>query len=819
MEQKLLDWIKGQQSIIDQVIYDAGNTYYKINKLKDNFSFDFAECQSESFNLINNKDLCYDRPNTAFVYSLWYHARRVNTFIKFFASAILKSDNKVIEIFDLGAGTGAVQFAVGLVYLGMKAVGINPPSIRLINIDSSPIMLYYNRDFLWKSFLSHYPVLQDNSAFITEYSINSWNVNPDLQVSNPWLVASYLFDMSDQKDIVTKDFLALINYYKPDTFLLLTSNQSEKVKLFHSVIERIKSEGYLVDNIKDSSLLFDGFLNKVNAFRSELGKLHPGRGVSSSTNWRDSSFIGAILKQTTARLNLTTKPSFNKIDLYNPKIKVRKDVVLSNEQRDASIFLERASIIIGPAGSGKSIVITEKIKNICENGGYSPSIEILITSFNKGLIRKLGDWIENLLKPNYGRREFIKDIYGHADETCKFYFNNSTIANITLLNFDLLPTQLAKLTAGKLIFDEQHKYNIANCISQLKLEEKIVDNKHDSILNPEFIYEEYHRIFYGLSIKNEDDYLKIERKGRWIGLKREQRELIYKCIKKYEAHNDRNNIDSIISRRKLFLNKLITGNFNLKYDYIFVDEFQDCTKADYEIFYNMIKDVNNLTLAGDLAQAIHIGKSADIPRDEKMRRRKYFLLDGSYRLPHRISESIKNLSSVIVERWRKNEATKEIAPVKNSPPGARPIIIYATSMDSMVQKVKAVLEVYFSYDIKKISILEKDNDFFSALSKIGVSCETDTILKLKGLEKECILWSTRIDIDDENEAYEFVYTILTRTSSILIIALSDTTKIYYKKIINYLDQDKIILWDQQTKDKYKSFCEAVKVEMVSDDNE
>lgn len=34
------------------------------------------------------------------------------------------------------------------------------------------------------------------------------------------------------------------------------------------------------------------------------------------------------------------------------------------------------------------------------------------------------------------------------------------------------------------------------------------------------------------------------------------------------------------------------------------------------------------------------------------------------------------------------------------------------------------------------------------------------ILRLKGLEKDYILWSTRIGINDDKEFYEFVYIIL-----------------------------------------------------------
>ena len=112
-EQQLFSWLASQQSTLDQFIYKSGLDYFTQNKSKPNFVYDIGECQSESYNLINNQDLCYDRANTAFAYSLWYHARRVNTFLTFFAKKLLTTQETEIEIFDLGAGTGAVQWAKG----------------------------------------------------------------------------------------------------------------------------------------------------------------------------------------------------------------------------------------------------------------------------------------------------------------------------------------------------------------------------------------------------------------------------------------------------------------------------------------------------------------------------------------------------------------------------------------------------------------------------------------------------------------------------------------------------------------------------------
>lgn len=95
------------------------------------------------------------------------------------------------------------------------------------------------------------------------------------------------------------------------------------------------------------------------------------------------------------------------------------------------------------------------------------------------------------------------------------------------------------------------------------------------------------------------------------------------------------------------------------------------------------------------------------------------------------------------------------------------------------------------------------------MNRIGISSETDTILSLKGLEKECVVWSTRIPLEFEKEVYEFAYTILTRTSSILIVALSDNSQEVYKPIIGLLKKDRLIFWDKATEDRFERFCEAV----------
>jgi len=431
-EQQLFSWLTSQQSTLDQLIYKAGLDYFTQNKSKANFVFDIGECQSESYNLINNQDLCYDRPNTAFAYSLWYHARRVNTFLTFFAKKLLATQETNIEIFDLGAGTGAVQWAVGLVLQAMKEAQLKIPNVRIVNIDSSPFMLDYSKEFLWKQFCLKYPYC--NSLKI-DYEVNSWNNKRKISVSNPWLSASYLFDISDDKDVIKNDFISLVNTYNPTTVLLLTSAQPKKKELLSALSSEFKKVGYKTDEVLSSSLIFKGNLPSVNSFRKQLYTETKIPSIAREASWTDSSFVGTILtKPVQKEMFGVSQTKIETFSLYNPPLKIRRDIELNDLQKKAAKNRSQPAVIIGPAGCGKSVVITERIRNIVNENNYNPNLKILITTFNKGLVKGLGDWLADILDNTKFKRRFDKNFHGYDDGSSHFTFTNSTETNIRLIS-------------------------------------------------------------------------------------------------------------------------------------------------------------------------------------------------------------------------------------------------------------------------------------------------------------------------------------------------------------------------------------------------
>jgi len=819
MQKQLLDWLSGQKSTIDSVIYQAANMYYKYHSTTlgfQNLDYDIGVTTVESFNLGKGGDLCYDRPTIGYTYSLWYHARRVNTFLMYFLQELLAADPREnLDIFDLGAGTGAVQWAVGLVYAGMKACNRPVPTITIINVDSSPFMLEYNRTFLWQKFLIAYP---DCREIACSFNVNSWSTPAEGSGARAWVVSSYLFDHVENKEFLADGFQALVRLYKPDRVMMLTSAQQAKKEQLALVSEAIKAVGYQVAPYQAAKPLFTGALPLVTqvrrALRTKKGLPIPNYEVS----WDDHSFTAVALCRVQAGLGFEkeTTESIRALHLYLAPLVVRRDIELNDQQRRAARHSNRPAIISGPAGCGKSVVITERIKNLVQERKYDPNLQILLTSFNKQLIATLYGWLKELLDEK------------HCTPTMDgFRFKGSTKRNITCLWFDVLPTRLG-LLKGTIEMNDWHTTMMQAAIKKVsKDNESQTLHRHAKVLNTEFLLEEFHRVYYGLGYDEGDQYLTQPRPGRGtnpqINAGKLRRQLVWECFQHYLG--SLKVADSFTSKRLHFLRTLRQGNIPMIYEYIFVDEFQDCTPADFEIFQHLLQNPDHLVLAGDLAQSVQIGRSsaAKIPRLENMiQRRKPYRLQGSYRLPFRISEAIKAMSEHINGMYEGNSSAGVISPYKGSPPGARPLLVYAENLSQLADKISEIIRQYAGYNLQDVTILEKDTLLEKAIAERLnglLPVDTDTILRLKGLEKTCVIWSTGAGIEHRGEVFEFVYTILTRTSSILIITLTPETKEMYLSVLQQLWAERIICWDLDSQIQFTKLKTQVVEAEVELDNE
>lgn len=809
-------WILAQQGKLDLCIAKASVAYFNAHFKKDYFNFDANETIGELWLLNNGKDLCYDRPSIGFSYSLWYHGRRVNGMLDFFIHLLLESrKEKQIEIFDLGAGTGAIQWVVGLVYAAMKQKGLPVPEIKVVNIDSSPFMLQYSREYLWKQFMATYP---ECAELKMDDSLVSW-VNPkDREYTNVWLCASYLFDHSENRELIAEAFLSLAATYRPQKVILLGNHQ--KQALIDAVAGQMQEAGYNPKKGSFSRYLLKGEMSLVKKIRDDLNK----RGLKFSGNpvWSDHTWYGKVLEPQQIELGLAFP---DKYDMYQKAEKDRKKIQLTPEQQKAARVSKRPVSIVGPAGCGKSVVLTEKVKNITEQKGfeYDPKLNILLATFNKDLVEYLGDWLEKILSEETKFERSYDYWDGSQLQHSYFTFKGSTRPNITVMHFDILPTRIGNIRgkSPQPKYRNHQKYHLdvmKRAMTAVVAEKKIDQNRHKSILDEIFLLEEYHRVKYGLQCRTPKLYSQVSREGRGstpqLQKGKKRREYIAHIFRKYKSLLNDENCESYIIRRERFLTKLNKGEGGAgTFTHVLVDELQDCCRADYDIFYALLNDLNNFTVAGDLAQSINIGTTASVPRsrDGEMKPFRKIYLEGSFRLPFRIGECIKPLSEKIKEKFSAtgNTDVYEIRPYKGAPPGARPIFIHDKDLGKLAEKVAQVFQAYCKYDeehIQQVDVLEGQHDMLTALRKAGLKAEGHAAQKIKGMEKPFVLWDTLAAVNTSNETEEFIYTILTRTTNVLVIAVRDKLKTGYFDIIKDFAADRLIFWDQKSREVYHNIC-------------
>ena len=510
MRNQLKNWLAGQKSTIEEIICEAAQKFIDDKKKTPNFLFDLQQCQEEAFNLSKGKDLCYDRYTMGMFYSLWYQGRRLNTSLTYALDFIVNAteDRKPLEIFDLGAGTGAVQIALGLCLEAASQTGHFVPATRVINVDISPFMLDFNRSYLWPAFSQHYPAFRKLRA---EFTVNSWT-NPDnIRLQTPYIVASYLFDHQENKDEIAGYFQSIVDNYNPEKLVLVSSNQPNKREYLDSIATKLSGKKYGNQQLK-ADFVFQGPMSRIQQFRTIFNAMNSQILSSTVPQWGESGFYARILTKISARLALDFGRNGNEgasdpIYLYQPSIRIRKEIVLNPQQLKAAELNNRPTIITGPAGCGKSIVMTERIRNLCNTANYSKNLQILVTTFNQNLMNYLADWLGQILDTNRVNR---------AGQL--FYFDGNQQANIWLYHFDVLPTRIGN-HLGILEFEARQKIYLEESAEIICKELNIKKEKYVDILSPDFLYSEYIRVIYGQQFDSLDEYQTGVRLGRPLTLR------------------------------------------------------------------------------------------------------------------------------------------------------------------------------------------------------------------------------------------------------------------------------------------------------------
>ncbi len=309
-----------------------------------------------------------------------------------------------------------------------------------------------------------------------------------------WLCASYLFDHSENSDSIAEEFKTIVTKYKPNKVLLLSALQKRPyVDAVANTIQTLNYGGY---NSILTNQIFSGGLSRLYEFRNRVSQLH-NLGLSGTPQWNIDSLYGRILVNNNPQLGL----DFTNVNLFIQPERNRAKIRLTPQQEDAATIGNRPTLVIGPAGCGKSVVLTQKIKNLIHStrigNDYNPDLKILVTTFNKGLVRYLGNWIAELLEEGKFTRRFGTNVYGQEQDYSFFTFSNSQRVNIYVMHFDILPTKIGGIgwrhvSLNGANIEEFHLNKMNDAITTYVTANNINRNRFQTILHVEALLDEFH---------------------------------------------------------------------------------------------------------------------------------------------------------------------------------------------------------------------------------------------------------------------------------------------------------------------------------------
>ncbi len=346
------------------------------------------------------------------------------------------------------------------------------------------------------------------------------------------------------------------------------------------------------------------------------------------------------------------------------------EIKLNPEQKEAVEYREGPLLIIAGAGTGKTTVITERIKHLIVKQLVKP-VEILALTFTEKAAREMEERVDKAMPYGYTQM-WISTFHSFCDR----------ILRAEAINIGLSPTYRLLTEAGSIIFLKTHLFDFdLNYFRPLGNPNKFVGAmiRHFSRLKDEDITPSDYLTW----INNQT--IKIKKQNEADRLELEKYKELAQAYQKYEELKIKENVldfaDLISQTLELFRRRPnILQNYRQRFKYILVDEFQDTNIAQYELI-KLLADPRkkpNLTVVGDDNQSIYKFRGAavsnilsfmkDYPKAKQVvLNRNYrcyqYLLDGAYKLiKHNDPDTLEaklNISKKLISE-RKTDANLHI---------------------------------------------------------------------------------------------------------------------------------------------------------------
>ncbi|MFW6281816.1 MAG: ATP-dependent helicase [bacterium] len=352
---------------------------------------------------------------------------------------------------------------------------------------------------------------------------------------------------------------------------------------------------------------------------------------------------------------------------------------LNEKQREAAETLEGPVLVLAGAGSGKTRALTYRTANLIRHGVNAE--KILTVTFTNKAARDMKRKIVNLLG-----KEKVKDMWlGTFHSIC-----------LRILRDNLARINRVK---GCLIYDTDDSIDI--------IEDIVFEFNLDRMeFDPAIIFNVIQKAKMNLIIPGElvETYAGEDKRSK------QYYKIVAAIYREYDRVVENNNSfdfnDLIKMTIELFRNHPdILSEYQNRFKYVQVDEYQDVNHAQYMISSMLAKPENNLFVVGDDWQGIYAFRGADITNileyEKDFPDAKIIKLERNYR-------STNNIIAVTNQLIKNNTQNKEKIAWTKEEDGAPVFIAEASGPNveaSYVAKRINDLVNYYNYNYSDIAVL------------------------------------------------------------------------------------------------------------------
>ncbi len=395
----------------------------------------------------------------------------------------------------------------------------------------------------------------------------------------------------------------------------------------------------------------------------------------------------------------------------------------NSEQKKAIDHLEGPSLIVAGAGSGKTYVLTEKVKKIILEKKTDPQ-NVLALTFTEKAAAEMEERVDQALPYGYFQ-SWIMTFHSFADHILRDYGVHIGINPAFKIITQVDATMFFRTNLAK--FDLKYFYSTGNPTGFIR-----AALEHFSRLRDE-----------NISAREYLDYARRKLKAATDGAGREEAERalelagMYRDYEKMKLENNYLDFSDLI----FYLVKLLRERPSVKralqkqFKYCLVDEFQDTNIVQYDLLKLLFPPEKkpNLTVIGDDNQSIYKFRGASVSNILNFMtdysQAAMFVLNTNYRSRQEILDSsyrlIQNNNPDTLEV--KMGISKRLVAARGSDKEARPRLLAALDADQEAENVVAEIKKLAGkkkYRFNDIAVLVRANEHakpvIQALERYGI---------------------------------------------------------------------------------------------------